>query len=78
MDSIPDNMAISDARANLTDVVNAVRLQDRSVLLHRRGKPQAVVLPPDLKDLIEAAGGLDAAREALRQHVKDIAAEAAD
>jgi prevent-host-death family protein len=66
MDSIPNTMAISEARANLTDVVNAVHLQDRTVLLHRRGKPQAVLFPPDLRDLVEAAGGLDAARDALR------------
>lgn len=58
-------MAISDARANLTDVVNTVHLQDRTVLLHRRGKAQAVLVPPDLNDLIEAVGGLGAARTIL-------------
>lgn len=67
MESIPDTMAISEARANLTDVVNAVHLQDRAVLLHRRNKPQAVLLPPDFAELVDAAGGLDAARTALQE-----------
>ncbi len=66
MDSIPNEMAISDARANLTEVVNAVRLQDRTVRLSRRGTPQAAVVPVDVLDLIEAAGGLAAARHALK------------
>lgn len=54
----------------LTEVVNTVRLQDRVVSLVGRSrdrKPQAVLLPPDLADLIDAAGGLDAARDALRK-----------
>ena len=67
MESIPDTMAISEARANLTDVVNAVHLQDRAVLLHRRGKPQALVVPPDFADLIEALGGLDNARGVMKE-----------
>ncbi|MGI5169857.1 type II toxin-antitoxin system Phd/YefM family antitoxin [Spirillospora sp. CA-253888] len=67
MEAIPDTMAISDARANLTDVVNAVHLQDRTVLLHRRNKPQALLVPPDLRELIEALGGLDQVRSVLRE-----------
>lgn len=69
MDSIPDTMAISDARANLTEVVNAVRLQDRSVRLTRRGTPQAAVVPFDVLDLIEQLGGLDSARAAMRERL---------
>jgi hypothetical protein len=65
MNAIPDTMAISDARANLTEVVNTVRIQDRKVLLHRRGKAQAVVLPPEFDDLIEQVGGVENARMAL-------------
>lgn len=65
MDAISDDMPISEARANLTEVVNAVRLQDRAIRLSRRGTPQAAVVPVDLLDLIDAAGGLDAARKAL-------------
>jgi len=64
---IADEMPVSEARANLTEVVNAVRLQDRAVRLTRRGAPQAAVVPVDVLDLIDAAGGLDAARAALRK-----------
>lgn len=71
MDTIPDTMAISDARANLTEVVNTVRLQDRTVRLTRRGTDQAAVVPADVLDLIELAGGLAAARQALRTHAED-------
>jgi PHD/YefM family antitoxin component YafN of YafNO toxin-antitoxin module len=70
MDSIPGSMAISDARANLTDTVNAVHLQDRKVLLHRRGKAQAVLLPPDFDQLIQEIGGVQAARDALRAQIQ--------
>ena len=71
MDSIEDEMPISEARANLTEVVNAVRLQDRRIRLTRRGTPQAGIVPVDLLDLIDAAGGLDAARTALRKDSSD-------
>jgi prevent-host-death family protein len=72
MDPIPDTMAISDARANLTEVVNAVRLQDRIVRLTRRGTPQAGLVPNDLLDLINALGGLDNARDILRDKAESI------
>jgi prevent-host-death family protein len=67
MDLIPATMQVSDARANLTEVVNAVRLQDRTVRLTRRGTPQAAIVPMDVLDLIEQAGGLDQARAGLRR-----------
>lgn len=70
MDLIPDTMQVSEARANLTEVVNAVRLQDRTVLLTRRGTPQAAVVPADMLDLIEQVGGLERARDALRRHLR--------
>lgn len=62
-----ETMAVADARANLSEVLNTVRLQDRAYRLARRGTPQAAVIPIDLLDLIEAAGGLDAARTLLRK-----------
>lgn len=67
METIEDEMPISDARANLTEVVNAVRLQDRRIRLTRRGTPQAGIVPVDVLDLIDAVGGLDTAREVLRK-----------
>lgn len=70
MDGIQGAMAISDARANLTEVVNAVRLQDRTVRLTRRGTPQAGIVPVDVLDLIDALGGLDTARGVMRQELE--------
>jgi prevent-host-death family protein len=69
VESIPETMAVSEARANLTEVVNAVRLQDRPVRLTRRGTPQAAVVPTDVLDLIERLGGLDCARAAMRERL---------
>lgn len=66
MDLIPDNMPVSEARANLSEVVNAVRLQGRMVRLSRRGTPQGAVIPPDMADAIDAVGGPARAREILR------------
>jgi prevent-host-death family protein len=68
MEEIPGTMAVSEARANLTEVVNAVRLQDRTVRLTRRGTQQAAIVPTDVLDLIEEAGGLERARAALRNY----------
>jgi prevent-host-death family protein len=66
MDLIPDEMPVSEARANLSEVVNAVRLQGRMVRLTRRGIPQGAVIPPDMADAIDAAGGPDRACKILR------------
>ena len=67
METIPDELSIAEARANLSEVLNAVRLQDRTVRLTRRGAPQAGIVPTDVLDLIDAVGGLDAARTALQK-----------
>lgn len=67
METVPDELTIAEARANLSEVLNAVRLQDRTVRLLRRAAPQAGIVPIDILDLIEAAGGLNAARAALRK-----------
>jgi prevent-host-death family protein len=58
-------MAISDARANLTEAANKVRLLRQRVMLTQRGKPAAVLCPAELDEAIDAAGGLDAALEVL-------------
>lgn len=70
----PGRMPISAARAEFTEVVNAVRLQDRTVRLTRRGTQQAAIVPTDVIDLIEEAGGLNYAREILRRHVAELKA----
>lgn len=54
-------VAISDARANLTELVASVRLLRRCVLLTQRGKARAAIVPAELGEAINAAGGPDAA-----------------
>jgi prevent-host-death family protein len=66
MQPIPGELPISEARANLTEVVNAVRLQDRVIRLTRRQTPQAAIVPVDLADAIQAVGGLARAREIMQ------------
>jgi prevent-host-death family protein len=75
MDLIPATMQVSEARANLTEVVNAVRLQDRTVRLTRRGTPQAAIVPMDVLDLIEDVGGINYARDILGRHLEALKAE---
>jgi prevent-host-death family protein len=53
-------MSISDARANLSELVTSVRMLRRCVLLTQRGKPRAAVVPHELGEAINAAGGPDA------------------
>lgn len=43
-DSATREMGISEARANMTEVIAEVRLLDRPVMLTRREKPQAVLV----------------------------------
>lgn len=62
-----DQQPVADARANLSEIVNQVRIGRRLVKLTRRGAPQAVIVPVDVGDAIEAAGGPDAALKLLRR-----------
>lgn len=41
------HMGVSEARANLTEVINKVRLLGQRVVLTRRDKPQAVLVSPE-------------------------------
>jgi prevent-host-death family protein len=54
-----DKQPIADARSNLSEIVNRVRIGRTAVLLTRRGKPQAVIVPPEFAEFIESAGGAD-------------------
>ncbi|MFI1954830.1 type II toxin-antitoxin system Phd/YefM family antitoxin [Streptomyces xinghaiensis] len=50
-------MGISDARANLTEVVARVRLREERIVLTRREKPQAVLVSADFyRRALEALG----------------------
>lgn len=62
-----EDVPIAEARANLSDIASRVRYTRESVRLTRRGTPQAVIVPAELGDLIEAVGGPDEAAELLRK-----------
>jgi hypothetical protein len=61
MDLVAENIAISEARANLSDVTGPVRLLRLCVFLMRRDKPQTAVVPVELGELVRAVGGPDVA-----------------
>jgi prevent-host-death family protein len=50
-------MGVSEARANLTEVIAKVRLLGQQVVLTRREKPQAVLVSPDWYERARAALG---------------------
>lgn len=66
---IGENMSVSDARANITEVINRVRLLRWCVLLTNRDKPVAAVIPAELGQLIRRAGGPDKVAEMLRERL---------
>lgn len=68
MDLNVEDIPISEARANITDVIASVRLLRRCVFLMRREKPQAALVPVELGEAIREAGGPDAALAILRAH----------
>ncbi|MFC7219256.1 type II toxin-antitoxin system Phd/YefM family antitoxin [Streptomyces polyrhachis] len=51
------SMGISEARANLTEVITRVRLLGERVVLTRRDKPQAVLVPHEFYERARAALG---------------------
>lgn len=67
MVSVMDDKPIAEARANLSDLIASVRLLRQGVRLSRRSKPQAALVPIELAEAAEAAGGMDAATEILRK-----------
>jgi prevent-host-death family protein len=66
---IREDMPISDARANITEVINRVRLLRWSVFLTNRDKPVAAVIPIELGKLVRRVGGADRAAEILAEHL---------
>jgi prevent-host-death family protein len=62
-----DQVSISDARANLSDLVSRVRLLRRCVMLSQHGKVRAAVIPAELGELINQLGGPDVALGLLTQ-----------
>lgn len=54
-DSAVREMGISDARANMTEVIAEVRLLGKPVVLTRREKPQAVLVSVEWFERAKAA-----------------------
>ncbi|MFJ3587508.1 type II toxin-antitoxin system prevent-host-death family antitoxin [Streptomyces sp. NPDC090231] len=71
MDTNATDHAIADARANLSDLLASVRLLRRTYFLTSRGKRQAAVVPVELGELVERAGGADAAAAILSAHLAE-------
>jgi antitoxin (DNA-binding transcriptional repressor) of toxin-antitoxin stability system len=65
------NIPISEARANITEVINSVRLLRRCVFLTRRDKPQAALVPVELGQLVRDAGGPDNAQRILAGYLNE-------
>lgn len=57
---------IAEARADLSGLASMVQFGRRIVFLTRRGKPLATVVPTELGDEADLAGGADAAIKVLR------------
>jgi len=68
VESVAREMGISDARANMTEVIAEVRLLGQPVVLTRREKPQAVLVSVEW---------FERAKAALGEHVNARDAEAA-
>jgi prevent-host-death family protein len=65
MDTQAADQPIATARANLSELLAQVRLLRRIYFLTSRGKRQAAVVPAELGELIERAGGADRATQIL-------------
>ncbi|MFF1498683.1 type II toxin-antitoxin system prevent-host-death family antitoxin [Streptomyces sp. NPDC058316] len=69
MDANATDHPIAEARANLSELLASVRLLRRTYFLTSRGKRQAAVVPAELGELVEQAGGADAAAVILSAHL---------
>lgn len=71
MDTDKSDHPIAEARANLSELLSAVRLLRRGYFLTSRGKRQAVIHPVELGELVEETGGPDKAAAVLAAHLKE-------
>jgi prevent-host-death family protein len=69
MDTEKDDHPIAEARANLSELLSAVRLLRRSYFLTSRNKRQAALVPVELGELIEQAGGPDKVAAIIANHL---------
>lgn len=72
---VKEDMVVSEARANITDVLSHVRLLRWTVFLLNRRTPVAAIVPIELGRLIRRAGGADRAAEILQAHLGPEAGE---
>lgn len=70
MDTNSADQPIAEARANLSELLAQVRLLRRSYFLTSRGKRQATLVPAELGELIDQAGGPDKAAQILSGHLE--------
>jgi hypothetical protein len=68
MDANQTDHPTTSARANLSELISAVRLLRRTYFLTTRDKRQVALVPVELGELIDQAGGPDAAAEILAAH----------
>ncbi|WP_344098602.1 hypothetical protein, partial [Nocardiopsis tropica] len=69
MDTNQTDHPIVEARASLSSLLSATELLKRTYFLTGRGKRKAAVIPVELGELIEKAGGPDAAAQLLRERL---------
>lgn len=66
MDTNREDQPIVEARANLSELMGAVKLLRRVYFLTSRGKRQVALVPAELGELVADAGGPDKVAEILR------------
>jgi prevent-host-death family protein len=66
MDPQSADQPITEARANISELIAAVQLLHRVYFLTRRETRKAALIPADLGELIEKVGGVEKAAEILR------------
>lgn len=69
MDTDQTDHPIAEARANMSELLASVRLLRRAYFLTSRGKRQAALVPVELGELVEKAGGPDEAAKILAAHL---------
>lgn len=70
MDTEQADHSIAEARANLSELLASTRLLRRVYFLTSRTKRQAAVIPVELGELVEQAGGPDKAAAILASHME--------
>ncbi|GAA0972854.1 type II toxin-antitoxin system prevent-host-death family antitoxin [Nocardiopsis tropica] len=72
MEQAPEEIPVSEARSNFTDVIAQTRLLRQCIFLTRRGKPQVAVVPVELGEAARNVGGVEAAIKILSEHQRRV------